>query len=160
MTFEIKVKGASTVERDAKFLPQNSRQALDKEKRRLAKNLAAKLRRAVISQTKISRQTSPQRSSRGSHASFRPMGTPVRPTIRQSGATVTAGPHPMLIATEFGMNSKSGWYAYPQFVNNPSLQYFRHIAEGYWWHPTIRDSKADADAAVQSAVDEAVSHWG
>lgn len=158
MTFEIKVRGASKVKQDALFLPLDTRQALIKEKKRLAKNLAAKLRRAVISKTKISRNHFQVSGSRP--AGRRPMGARVRPTIRQSGATVTAGPHPMLIATEFGMNSKSGWYAYPQYANNPSLQYFPHIAGGYWWHPTVRGSKPLADAAVQRAVDEAVRRWG
>jgi hypothetical protein len=160
VTFEIQVKGASKVEQNAKFLPLDVRQALKKEKKRLAKNLAAKLRRAVIANTKVSRQTSPERSRRGSHASMRPMGSRVRPTIRQAGDRVIAGPHPMLIATEFGMNSKSGWYGRPEFASNPSLQYFRHISEGYWWHPTVERSKPEADAAVRRAVDEAVSRWG
>jgi hypothetical protein len=39
----------------------------------------------------------------------------VRPTIRQRGETVLAGPHPMLFGTEFGMNKKSGWYADERF---------------------------------------------
>lgn len=156
---EIDVKGTEEVEKDAKFLPLDARKSLAKEKKRLAKNLAAKLRRAVISNTKVSRQTSPGGRSRG-HGSSRPMGIRVRPTIRQQGDHVLAGPHPMLFGTEFGMNKKSGWYAHPRFANNPSLQYFRHQGEGYWWRPTILRSKPEMDAAVKRVVDDAVRNWG
>ena len=140
--FEIDVKGAERVEAAATKLPADGARALSKEKKRLAKNLAAKLRRAVVSRSKTT------------------MGRKVRPTIRQRGETVLAGPHPMLFGTEFGMNRKSGWYAAERFRDNTALQYFRHQGDGYWWNPTIRASKPDADAAVQRAVDEAVRDWG
>jgi len=140
--FEIDVKGAERVEAAAAKLPADGQRALSKERKRLAKNLAAKLRRAVVSRSKTT------------------MGRKVRPTIRQRGETVLAGPHPMLFGTEFGMNRKSGWYADERFRDNTALQYFRHQGDGYWWNPTIRASKPDADAAVERALDEAVRHWG
>jgi hypothetical protein len=140
--FEFTVKGEEKVERAATKLDPDARKGITKEKKRLAKNLAAKLRRAVISGSKTT------------------MGRKVRPTIRQRGETVLAGPHPMLFGTEFGMNKKSGWYADERFRGMPNLQYFRHQNDGYWWNPTIRRSKPDADAAVQRALDEAVRHWG
>jgi hypothetical protein len=139
---EFKVEGEEKVERAAAKLPGDAAKGITKEKKRLAKNLAAKLRRAVISGSKTT------------------MGRKVRPTIRQRGETVLAGPHPMLFGTEFGMNKKSGWYADERFRGMPNLQYFRHQNDGYWWNPTIRRSKPDADAAVQRALDEAVRHWG
>jgi len=144
--FDITVKGEEKVEAAAAKLPADGAKALSKEKKRLAKNLAAKLRRAVISKTK-------QRHGR-------PMGARVRPTIHQSGETVKAGPHPMLFGTEFGMNRKSGWYARPEFRHATAHQYFPHNGSGYWWNPTIQRSKPDADAAVQRALDEAVNRWG
>lgn len=144
--FEITVKGEEKVERAATKLEPDAKKGLSREKKRLAKNLAAKLRRAVISGTK-------QRHGR-------PMGARVRPTIKQSGETVKAGPHPMLFGTEFGMNRKSGWYAEPQFRHSTERQYFRHQGDGYWWNPTIRRSKPDADAAVERALDDAVRNWG
>lgn len=140
--FEVNVKGAKEVERALGKLPVDAQKAVVKEKRRLAKNLAARLRRAVIS------------GSKGR------MGTKVRPTIHQSGDTVKAGPHPMLFGTEFGMNRKSGWYGRPEFRHSPHLQYFRHNGAGYWWNPTIQRSKPDADAAVQRVVDDALNKWG
>jgi hypothetical protein len=144
-SFKITVKGEEKVERAADKLPPDARRAVDKEKKRLAKNLAAKLRRAVVSKTK-------QRHGR-------PMGARVRPTIHQRGDTVVAGPHPMLFATEYGMNRKSGWYARPEFRHSTALQYFRHQNDGYWWRPTILRSKPEADAAVKRALDDAVNRW-
>lgn len=144
--FEVTVRGEEQVERAAAKLDPNGRKAIAKEKKRLAENLAAKLRRAVISKTK-------QRHGR-------PMGARVRPTIKQKGETVLAGPHPMLFGTEFGMNRRSGWYADERFNGSTEKQYFRHQSDGYWWNPTIRASKPDADAAVKRAVDEAVRNWG
>lgn len=155
----LKVTGAKEVERALHHLPSDADRALKKERRRLAKNLTAKLRRAVISKTKISRETSPEPGRRGGRASHRPMGIRVLPTIHQRGTAVIAGPHPMLFGTEYGMSRKSGWYAYPQFVSFPNLQYFRHQNDGYWWRPTILHSKPEADAAVRRAADEALSHW-
>jgi hypothetical protein len=140
--FEFDVRGEEQVERNAAKLDPDARKGITKEKKRLAKNLAAKLRRAVISGSKTT------------------MGRKVRPTIRQRGETVLAGPHPMLFGTEFGMNRKSGWYADERFRHSTALQYFRHQNDGYWWNPTIRRSKPDADAAVQRALDEAVRNWG
>ena len=139
--FEVDVKGATEVERALDKLTPDAQRAVEKEKKRLAKNLAAKLRRAVIS------------GSKGR------MGTKVRPTIRQSGDTVIAGPHPMLFGTEFGANGRYGWYADDRFRDSPARQYFRHQGDGYWWQPTIRRAKPDADAAVQRALDDALSHW-
>jgi hypothetical protein len=144
--FEIDVRGEEQVERNAAKLDPDVRKGITKEKKRLAKNLAAKLRRAVMSKTK-------QRHGR-------PMGARVRPTIHQVGDKVIAGPHPMLFGTEYGMNKKSGWFADERFRGSTSLQYFRHQNDGYWWRPTILRSKPDADAAVKRALDEAVSHWG
>lgn len=142
MAFDIDVRGEEKVERAAAKLPPDAAKANIKEQKRLAKNLAAKLRRAVVSRSKTT------------------MGRKVRPTIHQAGVHVTAGPHPMLFGTEYGMNRKSGWYARPEFRDNPHLQYFRHNGSGYWWNPTIERSKPDADAAVKRALDEAVSRWG
>ena len=140
--FEFDVRGEEKVQAAAAKLPGDASRAMTKEKRRLAKNLAARLRRAVI---------------RGSKTT---MGRKVRPTIHQSGETVTAGPHPMLFGTEFGMNRKSGWYADERFRNSEARQYFRHQNDGYWWNPTIRAAKPDADEAVRRALDDAVSRWG
>ena len=144
--FEIDVKGEEKVERAATKLEPDAKKGITREKKRLAKNLAAKLRRAVISGTK-------QRHGR-------PMGARVRPTIRQRGETVLAGPHPMLFGTEFGMNRRSGWYADERFANSTEKQYKPWGTEGYWWNPTIRRSKPDADAAVERALDDAVRNWG
>lgn len=142
MAIDIDVRGEDKVLRAAVKLPSDAAKANIKEQKRLAKNLAAKLRRAVVSRSKGR------------------MGSKVRPTIHQSGIHVTAGPHPMLFGTEYGMNSKSGWYAAERFRGNPHLQYFRHNGGGYWWRPTIERSKPEADAAVKRALDEAVSRWG
>ena len=140
--FEIDVRGEEKVQRSAARLPPDAQRALTKEKRRLAQNLARRLRRAVISGSK------------------RRMGYPVRPTIHQSGDVVTAGPHPMLLGTEFGMNRRSGWYADERFANSTEKQFKPWGTDGYWWNPTIRRAKPDADAAVQRAVDEAARNWG
>lgn len=158
--FDIDVKGAKEVERALGKLDEDAEILFRKEKRRLAKNLAAKLRRAVISQTKISRQTEPERSSRGSKLSHRPMGIRVLPSIKQSGDRVTAGnASRMLFGTEFGMNRKSGWYARPEFANNPHLQYFRHNSSGYWWNPTIQAARPDYEAAVKRVLDGTLGQW-
>ena len=140
--FEIDVRGAERVQAAAARLSPDAQRALTREKRRLALNLARRLRRAVISGSK------------------RRMGTRVRPTIHQSGETVTAGPHPMLIGTEFGANGRYGWYGEDRFRNSQARQFKPHGTEGYWWFPTIRRSKPDADAAVERALDEAVRNWG
>ena len=142
MSFEVKVGGATKAEAAFDHLPPDVKKALIKEKRRLAKNLAAKLRRAVIS------------GSKGR------MGTKVRPTIHQQGDRVIAGPHPMLIGTEFGARGRYGWYGDDRFRHSEARQFKPRNTGGYWWFPTIRRSKPDADAAVQRAVDEALSHWG
>ena len=141
-TFSVTVTGEERVEAASTKLSPDAQRALTKEKRRLAKNLAAKLRRAVVSQSKTT------------------MGRKVRPTIHQSGTLVTAGPHPMLLGTEWGMNRKSGWYADERFRHSEGRQFKPHGTDGYWWTPTIRRSKPDADAAVQAALDDAVRHWG
>ena len=140
--FEIDVRGEEKVQRSAARLPPDAQRALTKEKRRLAQNLARRLRRAVISGSK------------------RRMGYPVRPTIHQSGDVVTAGPHPMLLGTEFGRNRRSGWYADERFANSTEKQFKPWGTDGYWWNPTIRRAQPDADAAVQRAVDEAARNWG
>lgn len=145
-TLRIRVSGNERVQAAAANLDEDVERVLVKEKRRLAKNLAGKLRRAVISKTK-------QRHGR-------PMGARVRPTIHQSGDKVTAGPHPMLYGTEFGMNKKSGWYARPEFRNATAHQFFPHNGAGYWWNPTVQRSKPEADAAVERVAAEAVRDWG
>ena len=142
MSFEVKVSGATKAEAAFDHLPPDVKKALIKEKRRLAKNLAAKLRRAVISNA------------------YKRQGRLVRPTIHQQGDRVIAGPHEILIASEFGARGRYGWYGRPEFAHSVNRQFKPRNSGGYWWFPTIRRSKPDADAAVQRAVDEALSHWG
>lgn len=142
MTFEVQVKGATKAEAAFDHLPPDVKKALVKEKRRLAKNLAARLRRAAIS------------GSKGR------MGSKVRPTIHQRSDRVIAGPHAMLIGTEFGANGRYGWYAADRYRDSFGRQFKPRNSAGYWWHPTVERSKPDADAAVQRAVDSALSRWG
>lgn len=141
MAFDIKVTGDKEVERALDKLSPDAQRAMVKEKRRLAKNLAAKLRRAVIREA------------------YKRQGKLIRPTIHQSGDRVTAGPHPVLNVTEFGSNRKSGWYGRPEFEHSPNRQFRPHNRSGYWWNPTIERSKPEADEAVKRALGDTLNHW-
>ena len=143
--FNVRVEGADAMVRALRRLPKAARDEFRREATKLSRELATKLRAAVRAESKGR------------------MGSKVAPTIRaQTGlsAGVLVGPQDMVFGTEFGMNRKSGWYADERFRDNTALQYFRHQGDGYWWNPTIRASKPDADAAVERALDEAVRHWG
>jgi hypothetical protein len=67
--FEIDVRGEEQVERNAAKLDPDAAKGITKEKKRLAKNLAGKLRRAVISGSKT---TMGARSARPSASAARP----------------------------------------------------------------------------------------
>jgi hypothetical protein len=131
VAFDIKVTGDKEVERALDKLPPDAQRAMVKEKRRLAKNLAA----------------------------YKRQGKLIRPTIHQSGDRVTAGPHPVLNVTEFGSNRRTGWYADDRFRHSTGRQFRPHNSAGYWWNPTIERSKPDADEAVKRALDDTLNHW-
>lgn len=140
--FDITVKGVPAVERALVNLDEDAEKAMVKEKRRLAKNLAAKLRRAVMREA------------------YKRQGKLVRPTIHQSGDRVIAGPHAILNASEYGARGRYGWYAAERYRHSTGRQFRPPNRSGYWWNPTIQRSKPDADAAVQRALDAAVRQWG
>ena len=84
-------------------------------------------------------------------------------TVRSTGGfvpQVTAGPHPLLFGSEFGMTRHSGWYAKGRYYSSPGMQFRPHNGgDGYWFFPTHR---ANLDWELEyfaEAIDELLDGW-
>jgi hypothetical protein len=95
LSFDIEVQGAREVERELGRLPGEALIELRKATKRIAKDLASKI------------QPAGRRDSRQSSGA----ANTVRAKTSRGGATVIAGPDPMLDGSEFGAIRRFGWYA-------------------------------------------------
>lgn len=144
VTLSAEVRGADEVARAFRRLPDDAKRELDETK----KDLAERLARIVRAAGKASDRQSARAAS----------------TVRATGGdtpSITAGPHPLLFASEFGMNRRSGWYAASRYLGSRRRQFRPHRGqEGYWFYPTIREAKPIIDAAWDQACKAIVRAWG
>jgi|SRR4051794_31531657 hypothetical protein len=139
-TFRVSVQHAEEVERALAVIPAEAKRAIARHARKLAKELANRIRSAGQAE---SRQAA--RAAR---------------TVRTRGTKVTAGPDPVLFGSEFGANGRYGWYGADRFQDSTARQFKPHRGQNsYWFHTTIEHNQPLAQQELQEAVDEVVSTY-
>lgn len=69
--------------------------------------------------------------------------------------------HRLLFASEFGMNSRSGWYERARYSWSVGRQYFPHAGtRGYWFFPTVEAMMSRIIARWNQAADDVVRKFG
>jgi hypothetical protein len=138
----VTIIGDRNVERAFAALPREATRELKDGSERLARQLANAIRRAG--------RASDEQSARASR------------TVRVARALfprVVAGPHPLLMGSEFGVIARFGWYRKGRYHDSP-LRQFRGRTPGnvgYWFFPTYvrerptitREHRQMADAIVR-----------
>ncbi len=148
VTITARVEGAAETARAFANFPDQARKELDESKNDLARRLAQIVRAAGLADT--------AQTARG-------LGGPANTVRANPGPTpaVRAGPHPLLFATEFGMNRRSGWYAAPRYLGSRRRQFRPHRGQlGYWFHPAVEGAQPVIDAAWEQAKDAIIRAWG
>lgn len=147
VTITARTQGAAEVARAFANLPRQARDELDEAKTDLSERLARIVRAAGRADT--------AQTARG-------LGGPAN-TVRATGGTtpaVRAGPHPLLFATEFGMDRRSGWYAAPRYLGSRRRQFRPHRgASSYWFFRTVDANQPMIDVAWSQACDAIVRRW-
>jgi hypothetical protein len=140
LNLDIEVQGVREVERALDALPADALVTLKRRTKEIAKELASKIQAA---------------GRRDSRQSARAAAT-VRVKTNRSGATVVAGPHPLLYGSEFGAIRRFGWYAEARFDRSPRRQFRPWGQHSYWFIRTGEAERPWVDAQFRATVDDIV----
>jgi hypothetical protein len=140
----ITVTGAREVQRALAKLPRDARRELRVGSDRLARRLANAIRAAGRADTRQSARAS--RSVRVAAGDF---------------PTVVAGPHPLLMGSEFGVKARFGWYRRARYFNTVPRQYRGRTAgnAGYWFFPTYRAEQPTIRQTHSEMADAIIRQW-
>lgn len=86
--------------------------------------------------------------------------TTVRSEVSGTSATVSAGPHPLLFGSEFGVKRRFGWYANRRYGRDEDRQFRRHLGGGsYWFFRTAEGQRGEVDREAQAIGDRTIARW-
>lgn len=84
----------------------------------------------------------------------------VRSQVTGTNAVVSAGPHPLLFGSEFGVKRRFGWYANRRYGRDEDRQFRRHLGGGsYWFFATATARQGEVDREAQAIGDRTVARW-
>jgi hypothetical protein len=129
-------------------LPRQGRKEAKDGAERIARDLAVKIRRAG------------RRDSRQSARAVRTVRTRRGPQGGTPTPLVTAGPHPLLFGSEFGMTRHTGWYARARYWDSVGDQFRPHLGRGsYWFFRAQDEHRAETVAAWADVAAAIVRKW-
>jgi hypothetical protein len=142
----ITVRGAREVERALAKLPDEAQVELQRGLRSLAGHFTRWVRAAARADSRPAARAA----------------TTVRSFVQGAGVEITAGPHPLLYLSEFGMNKHTGWYGKPRYSRSPSPNApHRHIGSGsYWFFRTVDEHRGAVDDQAREIADAIIHNWG
>jgi hypothetical protein len=142
----VTMRGDREVERALDALPGEARAQLRRGLGALAARFTKLVRAAAAADSKPARRAA----------------TTARTQVSGTGVATTAGPHPLLFLSEFGMNKHTGWYGKPRYARSPSPNApHRHIGQGsYWFFRTVDEHRDAIDGKAREISDAVVRNWG
>jgi hypothetical protein len=145
MALRVTVRGDAEVMRALRQVPGNAQQALVRRSNELAYNLLRAQRRAARADGRqAARAATTLRVDRG-----------------RTFPTVTAGPHPLLFGSEFGVKRRFGWYAKRRYFRSEPRQFKPHRGSAsYWFFVTEVRFRPRTQAAWRQAADDVIRQWG
>jgi hypothetical protein len=139
----VRIIGLADVQRAARGLPADGRAELREGSRRIARALAATTRAAGRAESKQA-----ARAARTVRA------------LAGSRPEVTAGPHPLLFGSEFGMTRRTGWYRKGRYGKSRGRQFKPHQGAGsYWFFVTVAAAQPAVDAEYRAMADAITDRW-
>lgn len=140
----VTVRGAKEVERALAKLPDQAKAETRRGLRSLAGRFTQLIRAAARTESKQARRVAPT----------------VRSHVQGLGIEVSAGPHPLLFLSEFGMNRRTGWYANIRRRPGQQRQAPRHLDGGsYWFFQTVDEHRDEIDRRAQEIAERIVERW-
>lgn len=140
---DIEVRGLAAVERALTLLPADAAREVRAGSVRLSRQLANAVR--------ASGRASDRQSARASRS--------VRTQTRGNNPAVVAGPHPLLMGSEFGARARFGWYRKARYWNSEPRQFRSRRPTGYWFFPTQQREAGRIRQAHQEMADAIVRSW-
>jgi hypothetical protein len=137
-------QGLDEVIRATRHLPDQAQREIADKREELSQRLAGLVRSAA--------RASSRQSARAA--------VTVRPG--DGAQMVTAGPHPLLFGSNFGILRRTGWYSKHRYINSTERQFRPWIGQGsndYWFYRTIKAEQPAIDDAWAQALDAIVRAW-
>ncbi|WP_181778925.1 hypothetical protein [Pseudonocardia pini] len=73
---------------------------------------------------------------------------------------ITAGPHPLLLGSEFGATRHFGWYAAGRYYSSPGRQFRPHRGSAsYWFFETAEQMQPYVKAEWREVAKRIVREW-
>lgn len=142
--FKVEIRGRQFVERALKRLPRQAAREVKDGSERLARELANLIRAAGRAE---SRQAA--RASRTVRA------------LRGATPKVTAGPHPLLFGSEFGVKGRFGWYSKGRYYATIPRQFKAHRGNAsYWFFETYEREEPRVRLAAREMSDAIIRAYG
>lgn len=81
--------------------------------------------------------------------------------LRGDFPEITAGPHPFLFGSEFGIKRRLGWYKKGRYWRSEARQYRGRVGgnPGYWFFPTYRREQPAIRLAHQEMANAIIRGW-
>jgi hypothetical protein len=140
---DVTVRGLDPVLRALDALPRNA----DREVRAGAVRLSRTWANAV----RAAGRASDRQSAVASRS--------VRTQTRGNTPAIVAGPHPLLLGSEFGVRARFGWYRKARYWHSEPRQFRARRPTGYWFFPTQQREQPAIRRAHQDMVDAIVHDW-
>lgn len=142
VTVTTRVSGMDALLRACAMLPEDADATLRASTVELTERLAGRIRAA--GQARGPQTARASRTTRATHGAL--------PAVEAS--------HPLVFATEFGMNRRVGWYSAGRYVRSEARQAPRHRGAGsYWFFTTEEKNRPETDAALVKAADDVLARW-
>jgi hypothetical protein len=145
-SISVTVRGDREVERAFDKLPAEAKAQLRRGLAGLAGRFTQLIRAEAAADSKPARRAA----------------TTVRSSVVGAGVQVTAGPHPLLFLSEFGMNKHTGWYGKPRYWKGGPNAPHAHPGGGssYWFFRTVEEHRDAVDDRAREIADAVVHNWG
>lgn len=144
-TLRVTVRGDEEVERALDKLPAEARTQLRRGLAGLAGHFTQLIRAAAAADSRPARRAA----------------TTVRSSVAGAGVQVTAGPHPLLFLSEFGMDKHTGWYGKPRYwKGGPNAPHAHRGSSSYWFFHTVDQHRDEVDSKAREIGDAVVRNWG
>ncbi|HEX7038681.1 MAG TPA: hypothetical protein VF202_01050 [Trueperaceae bacterium] len=155
LTLTLHIQGARETLRAFGQLPKEANDALRARSLELAESLAVKARGAGVAEGRQARLVASTVQARRDRLPVIVAGGTKRLGRKRTPA------FGLLFGSEFGMDSRSGWYAAPRYDNATGQQYKPHRGrDSYWFFKTADDNQAEISAAWNRAADDVLRAFG
>lgn len=142
----VEIRGLDEVLRALDKLPEEAQRAARQQMGLLAGRLTQRVRAAARADSKQAARAA----------------TTVRSKVGGLTVDVSAGPHPLLFLSEFGMDRHTGWYGKKRYnFSKARNSQHKHLGQGsYWFFRTVDEHSGAVDEAATAIGEQIIANWG